>query len=578
MKKGFATAIPLLVILIANIGYEAYAEESSPFVLPGFELLDAGMRSYTNYSEVFFKDADSDHSLRAGGEAACEGGTRTTWSGTKVCAKFCGMDNNDDCHMLEYAESISKEALAGIVLAVLSLVALPVFICVRCVCNGFGGRKRSKGVCCCVKRDAFMGYTRRETWIVKGLLFASMIAICACCIVGFASNSKTDQGINDFTTTLINTSDTVIGRVQKIGFQLEELPYTKDVGQTISDAVDSANELLDSVKDVKVQVDQYNQYRAIALIVSFAIPVVLIVVGSLGAVFNFSKIVLIAALFCFFSSFILWLSFGIHNLAHVVFTDVCLEVDGFLDSNSNSSNAALDSLISCTDGGSFSEIKTLATDAIETAYQTACDSLQQICSDPNADCPSDYSGSDCSRENIEAFADMNITDYLVGCNTSPGVCPYTGSCATADQNLCYDEKISIKDCAENCMNSDLKSNSNATMFNMDALFQYEDIIKNDILPLLDCTIIKEAFESLKVSLCVTFTRSLKMIANSSVVCGVFLIPGTILLILGFKRFRKDNPDPSKVHNKNEENGGGDDDNNDIPLHKHNENEAAVSRP
>eukprot|EP01114_Cavostelium_apophysatum_P019034 TRINITY_DN600_c0_g1_i1.p1 TRINITY_DN600_c0_g1~~TRINITY_DN600_c0_g1_i1.p1 ORF type:complete len:531 (-),score=145.93 TRINITY_DN600_c0_g1_i1:96-1688(-) len=467
-------------------------------------------------------------------EYTCDGPTRTTWSGKKVCKRLFGTDSDGNPHYVLYAESISKGAAAGIVLCILSIIAFPIFCCGKFLCNCLGGRNRSKGICC-GNRDDFEGYSKKEVWGIKIAVFLCMLGIGVAAVVGFTGNSGMNEGLDTLTGTLLDTSHSIINRLDHIGERLSALPYTQDVAETIDNAVAEAQDIVSQVEDVDKQGDQYNKYRSIALILSFALPLLLLVLGVIAALLNVGKLSLAAACFCFLCSMIIWLSFGVHNVVSVVMTDVCFEVNVYLNDESEEGNGtgsptqALQELIKCTNGGAFSDIQDLATDAIDQAYDTACDALANICSDPNAECPATYQGSTCTRENLELFPAEEIKDYLIGCSDDTSQCPFTGTCTPGNEQICYGQPITVRECADSCMNSDLKDMANTTVTNLDILFEYEDIVDNEILPLLNCTVIKEAFDSMYDALCDTMTGSIARTANASAALGTFLIPGKLKL-------------------------------------------------
>lgn len=62
--------------------------------------------------------------------------------------RLCDIDADGNCHMGTYALAVAKFGAGGAAAAGLALLTFIVFIPVRCLCGGFGGKKPSYGVCC----------------------------------------------------------------------------------------------------------------------------------------------------------------------------------------------------------------------------------------------------------------------------------------------------------------------------------------------------------------------------------------------------------------------------------------------
>lgn len=61
--------------------------------------------------------------------------------------RLCDIDENGDCHTGDYALSIIRFGAGGIAAAALSLLFFIFFIPIRFLCNGFGGKNKSYGIC-----------------------------------------------------------------------------------------------------------------------------------------------------------------------------------------------------------------------------------------------------------------------------------------------------------------------------------------------------------------------------------------------------------------------------------------------
>jgi len=292
------------------------------------------------------------------------------------------------------------------------------------------------------------------------------------------------------------------------------------------------------------------------MILSFALPLFLLVVGAVGAVFNIPIFAMLAGLLCFLCSFFVWISVGIHDAVDTVTKDICKVIRKYTDDNkvSNSSvvNGTLtdstqqivNQILSCNTGDAFKSIESLATNALQNAVEFACNATEKLCNNTIAiQCPDSFLNN-CTKDTLPAFLDSSIEDYLDGCYDSypTVICPYDSSVDGPCTNVfpCWNVSRTIRECATECNNTDLRTYSNESVVNLDLLEAYYIIAYDEIFPLLNCTTIKNAFDELENELCDTFSHSITKVAGASAALGFFLIPGTILLILGFKRFRANN--------------------------------------
>jgi len=227
-------------------------------------------------------------------------------------------------------------------------------------------------------------------------------------------------------------------------------------------------------------------------------------------------------------------------MANQGFTDVCSNIDQvFNDAQQLNINATsqLDSLVSCSNSKGLGVIEDLANEAIAKATNASCSAIGQLCSDPKAGCEYNYNGSNCTVGNLESLPNMTMKDYQLGCRSNlTSQCTNLTNCSPDHQCTYAEHNTTVGECAVSCINSQQRELANETIYSQDLLFKYESIVQNDIGPILNCTYVKSAIDSLHGALCQTLDAAVLTIAYSSGILGVLLMPGTIALILGFKRF------------------------------------------
>jgi len=256
-----------------------------------------------------------------------------------------------------------------------------------------------------------------------------------------------------------------------------------------------------------------------------------LVLGAVAGVFNWKQAPLIAAIIAFIASFFIWLSFGIHFPITVAVEDVCVQAN--LVKEGKSSFGALNEIINCNNGSQFAEVRQKAENGINEAFSTACQAIEQLCNNSQVSC----STKNCSKNNIVDYETSIVTDFMRGCigGGNNVTCP-DESCGS-NWVPCHFVNRTLSDCAQNCYEAQLRNLSYTFVHNVDQLMQYESLYNNDILPLLTCSFIDDFVNEVYSGLCVNLVDGIETITLVSGLIGLFLIPGTILLLMGYKRFR-----------------------------------------
>lgn len=131
---------------------------------------------------------------------------------------------------MKYVRVLFGFAAGGIILAILSCVALPVFTVGRYCCQWFGGTERSPGWFCARDKTKFVSYSK---WQIRGLQI-TLIVLAGVFIIAFGvgldGNVKINRGINNLLNTAIGSVRELFNTLQKVIQTIESLPSFQAIG------------------------------------------------------------------------------------------------------------------------------------------------------------------------------------------------------------------------------------------------------------------------------------------------------------------------------------------------------------
>jgi len=460
--------------------------------------------------------------------------SRQTIDGDTVSSRFCAMDSNDKCHWTDYGKYLASVFVPPFVIGILSCIVCPCVLCCRFVCGIPGGKEPSKGYCCGGKAEDFEGYSKKHIWIMKFLVWGLAGSIAILMIVGFTGDSKVRTGIRGMGDTIIGAGQEIVDRVNKVGDEMLSLNYTADAGDQVTRAADDAQKIIDQANKVKKQVYKYDSYRSAALVLSLVLPLCAVGSGAVGALLNWKYLALIPVIFVFTISCIVWISSSIHLTFATVFEDICVEIDDYLGSDTNSSNPVLDVILQCSNGQAFQDLRDTVEQAQQEAVNQTCQAIEDTCSDPDVGCS--YDPNNCTGDGVDTYLNFVVYDYLIGCNDAGVECPYTGS-SCSSPFVCQNISRTVYECSTQCNNTELRDSCATAVDGILLYDNYTSLLLDDILPLLDCTFILDAMEDLQVYLCKDFAGGIRQISVADIIIAVLLVPTTFALFMGYKRFR-----------------------------------------
>lgn len=428
--------------------------------------------------------------------------------------RLCDVNAQGNCDNTAYAQAIAKYGAGGIVCAALSFLAFVVFLPVRCLCNGFGGRKPSKGIC--PSTSEFREYTRTEILAAKLALLIVVVPIIIGVGVGIGANNEISSSINNITVSLQNSGDNIVLSLQEVRNILVALPITSGSLDVINTSVKFAQNIDSTMHNVHSSVSQYDNIRETVMIVGFAFSLALVVAGIVCAIFNFRLISMILAMVGLLVLCVVWISFGIHLVADKFIYDVCVDVN-LLSTNTTSNSTsilnsgALQNLWSCGTNSDFKDLQLLLTQAMGVAVNDTCEARAAFCGvDPHWICASSPA---CAADTLEVVIDAQHTTIEDGSTNR-----------------------TLRQCAVSCSNVDYK---NVSLLMVEAVDQYSNfsvIYTNDIRPLIDCQVASETIAGFKMFMCDELFNAVYGVAVSNLIVGIFYVAFVVIMVVGFKRF------------------------------------------
>lgn len=434
--------------------------------------------------------------------------------------RLCDVDDQGKCHNDKYALEVAKFGSGGAAAAALSLLAFLVFLPVRSLCGGFGGKSPSYG-CCCPSTAASREYTRNEILAVKIAVGIITIPIIIGVAIGFQANSDISSSIGTITTSLVNSGDNITLTLEQTRDILLSLPITAQSAITINSTVQTAQTVSEHLHNVHDTVDKYDDIRKAIMIVGFAFSLTLVLGGILCVIFNMRLVAFFFGMIGLLVLTTIWVSFGIHLVADKFVFDACTDIN-LLTSNATESNTtsvlktgALANLWNCGENSDFALLETLITQATNAAANQTCDLRASLCfNPPNGDanwiCAQTPACSASTLETVTDAQHLTITD--------------------AGQSL------SLAECATSCTNQTNKARASTMVFIVSEYANYTSIYETTVLPLITCTYAADVLDGIKPDLCDTLFNSLFGVAVSNLIVGIFYVAFVILMVVGYKRF------------------------------------------
>jgi hypothetical protein len=415
--------------------------------------------------------------------------------------RFCGIADGatfslnstalDNCDWPRYVRSFVPFLAGPVALGAIALVIaiiLPFIFCFPC-CK----RKPIGGLC-------------------RMLLFAMFAALVVIgFILIFVGNAKTSKVVHDLTNTINDTFVEADVRLTSARSLAVQLPYTNgsDALQTFDDAAATLRGFKDTSATTSDRVKQYDVYRKAALFVAALVPMALMIASALLVIFNKGRPLMgILAWVLVFLSILVWLCIGVHLAVGKALSDICWEVDL---AQAQGSAGTLSILIECdTDTTPLTSLRNQVQEGINNATKDACDILEPTCVSNGGpvDCqPDPWS---CEEDNIDDWSGFDMTDAGVTCDDGSFEDVSDGCQGGSTQNGTFSINRVVRDCPTQCLNPRFRA---AAIQGVDGVGQIDRYygVRDELLPLLTCSFVSDAFFSAKESICKDLSKSLTLV-------------------------------------------------------------------
>ncbi|KNC49635.1 uncharacterized protein AMSG_11898 [Thecamonas trahens ATCC 50062] len=459
--------------------------------------------------------------------AASKNGRRYVWiKNGYIGDRFCGLDENSKCDLEGYAFYVAGFVVPCIFMAIICLLAIPVFLLVRTCC-----------ACCCSGKST---YTRNTILVVKIGLAVCLVGVLFGFYFGYAGNKKASDGIKGLTRVAISTGENLVQRIDNIRRRIisaSTAPPNAD--QNLQSAVDAGNDVIDTIRDIDTKVGTVNSYRFAAINIGFIFPSLFAFLSFTLGIGNlrFCWIHIFSAMFVLFALFFLWISTGLHWLIEILFSDLCFEARDFLftpPAQRRTQNNPLEAVFHCSANDTSNPFRALATvinDGIDRAVSIACTALTEptrtlpdgsevggICHlGLNCD-NTGFPSVPCSEATLPSYQESTLYSERVG---APGAVISLLQC-TQSSNPCVDGiNKTVADTVYNSVND---------------VIIYRNILRGDVQPILECDFLNNLLSAINGVVCNDLVGGFGDIRKSQLSCSILFILAVVLMILGQKRF------------------------------------------
>eukprot|EP01012_Entosiphon_sulcatum_P015084 TRINITY_DN2009_c0_g1_i4.p1 TRINITY_DN2009_c0_g1~~TRINITY_DN2009_c0_g1_i4.p1 ORF type:complete len:638 (-),score=87.70 TRINITY_DN2009_c0_g1_i4:463-2325(-) len=441
---------------------------------------------------------------------------------------------NDDfsgCDWVGYVRAKTMPLIPVALLAIFMGCGCPIFFCVRCCCDGFGGKDPHPGCCYPDKSQprVYQPPTMRRT----KLMVAIPIVLC---IIGVILVLTANGRFSRVGKDTINLIDALATEVQTIAAQvttainalnaafasasgIPNLPSNPIPTTTTASFISTVDSYKLTVKNAEGTYEHYDGIRGKATIAVFLLPVIGVTILLLVAVCNGQKVAYcpVALMFCCGSfMFVAALPFIVLS---TVTSAVCYQVDLTLQQNGT---GIVRSALGCTGSSNpFSAMTAAITDAENQAAEQICTSLNQagLCTGLNRtlDCPTVPSACNSFTFDLIAGLPTNVAvSLLVPQPSCPPVC-------------------NMQKCSAQCTGQ-LQPTAASLVQLVNGTTTADELIRTTILPLLDCNSLLTKFVGPFQPFCKNLQSAFNNMFLGILLLGLQCLAGVVVGILGVKRF------------------------------------------
>lgn len=498
-----------------------------------------------------------------------------------------------DCSIAGYAEGlILVSGIALIAAVILFPVTFTALGLGRCCCCG--RYKPTPSLCC--------GDPKKFNPAVNGYRTCSVIVLFVLAIVcgaamvvgagfGLSGNvvmTKSMKELNNFTseaaTRLVDLVAAVADVFDTIAEEGTELMSSEAEINIVDAARTIGGNLINITRTVARNIDKVDIPRQVLIYITLLLPIVLTVILVLSCVCC-SCLSWLMAFFGFIITALALVMFSVHLPISHGLSDACVYVDKALNSSNPEFNQYTERIFDCGEGSPIAQLTDLANEVMNKSTELVCGAFDSLCEktipcERGDDGVIDLSGEDdkctivncelnrtenCSFSTLPKWVAQGMYKWQIGCYkqdspihyTRVGGCPYSETLTSLTSNECDalaagtsdkyvplycngDSKqiMSANECAENCTDEDMRTNSSRIVKFVDAATKVFDTYNEKIKPYLNCETVTRLTDYAKDFFCVDVILAATPIYVGEIITAVACFAATIVALLATKRFNK----------------------------------------
>ena len=460
---------------------------------------------------------------------ACVEGRKTLVTGESFSNRFLGYDEEKEEFEPEpYFVWIGERVVAVLIVALLHLLAIPVFLLWRVCCKPL-----VLATCCrcfrssAAKRDAsgkvlFSAFSVRTLrLILLGILVSSVV----CVAVGMTSNGILNTALNDVVDDLITNGQELVADVDVAVSRILAQDRTANSGSDVQPAIDAGNDALVKAQDIQDDWDTYRGYYQLVVYGLFLLPLAVYALALLLAYTGLHKCKVLngCALLLLLLLFVVLVVSAIHVLLWLVFSDLCEEADLYLnDPSQSSTREVFGEILGCVNasdsnaeeaGSGFSSLNKVITDALRDARRDACIAADALCNRVNTACTL----GPCTSDNVDAF----LQETIVTTSTAGPPPP---------------QSLTFAECATLCADDSERSEASGLANGVVEIGNFTNIKTTNLDPILSCQFVERAVSDLNSNVCTEATPALYLITIMLFITVLIYDGASICLCRAQKRF------------------------------------------
>lgn len=477
----------MVTVLLALVA----SSKGSPIHQVGRKLLDNGQGNVASSGRSFFSFQ-----------------TRRNYAGDSVSPLFCCWDDSTQtCNWNDYFEALSLMALPALCVGIFGILLFGIALTTI-----HSLRSRTSFRLCWT-------HGKVESIILRVVIAIAVVGMIGTLIAAFVGNSWQNSGVYDF----INGMNNFLDKVSNV--TNNAYPVLLSIGVNISKTQQQVNSAFHTYSSYKSTVSDYEEGRMIAFYAMMGIflSFFLVTLGLLACKFRcsttvnifFSAIVMITIIFAMLILTI---------LAGGVGDDVC-SIYPLVEEGQSA--PIVQKLIS-----TLGQNCTTFEGALSPLEKHYTESVNQTCGNYTSFCSSCGCLKTCllcnssTTTNVSAIQNAIITEtYRCGDPLCPTTC--NGSCEGNSSCLCYNNTLTIKACATQCLNSSYRSKTTDILDASNQAITYSNTIE-EINPYVGCGVLIVWSNATQNSVCVELMSGTFLLFLGT---AIFTVPWCVFMVV-----------------------------------------------